>query len=269
VIADSLAPIVDLIFAKYTSYPGCVLVLGAIYFSFQIYCDFSGYTDIALGVAKLFGFELLTNFKFPYFSRDVAEFWRRWHISLSSWFRDYVYIPLGGSKTGRLKAVRNTFIVFLISGLWHGANWTYLAWGAFHAIGFLPLLLLRKNRKHIGQVVAHDRRWVNWRELTAITGTFFFVTAGWVFFRAETVGKAVNYLRSIPKGLFHRPIFGSVLFLYVIPFIFLDWWFRKDERQPAVGIIPGRLARYTAYSIALFLILTHSTDNNSFIYFQF
>jgi alginate O-acetyltransferase complex protein AlgI len=268
VIANTLSPIVDDVFAHYTNYSGSTLVLGAVYFAFQIYCDFSGYTDIALGVAKLFGFELLTNFKFPYFSRDVAEFWRRWHISLSSWFRDYVYIPLGGSKTGRLKAVRNTFIIFLLSGFWHGANWTYIAWGGIHALGFLPLLLFRRNRKNSGEIVAYDRRFPNWRELAAMTSTFAFVTLAWVFFRAETVGKAVDYLRSIPKGFFQRPIYLSFL-LYVIPLVLLDWSFRKNERDPSAGAIPVKLVRYALYSVVLFLILAHSGNNASFIYFQF
>ncbi|HWB93897.1 MAG TPA: MBOAT family O-acyltransferase [Puia sp.] len=269
VIADTLGPIVDDIFAHYTGYSGSVLALGSVYFAFQIYCDFSGYTDIALGVAKLFGFELLTNFKFPYFSRDVAEFWRRWHISLSSWFRDYVYIPLGGSRVGRAKAIRNTFIIFLLSGLWHGANWTYVAWGAFHAVGFLPLLLLRRNRRNTGEIVAHDRLLPTWCELAAMTGTFVFVTIGWVFFRAETIGKAIDYLRSIPHGFFKPPMYRSFLFLYVIPLVLLDWWFRKNEREPYVGAIPLKFARYALYSVVLFLILAHSGSNASFIYFQF
>ena len=269
VIANSLSPIVDDVFAHYPQYSGSTLVLGAIYFSFQIYCDFSGYTDIALGVAKLFGFELLTNFKFPYFSRDVAEFWRRWHISLSSWFRDYVYIPLGGSKAGRLKAVRNTFIIFLLSGFWHGANWTYIAWGGVHALGFLPLLLLRRNRKNSGEIVAHDRWFPNWRELVAMISTFTFVTAAWVFFRAATVGEAVHYLLAMRRGLFQAPIYRSFLIFYVIPFVILDWSFRRNEREPLFVLIPSRFVRYALYSITLFLILAHSGNNASFIYFQF
>ena len=161
VIADSLADIVDAIFQNHRDYNGITLIVGAIAFSFQIYGDFSGYSDIALGTAKLFGFELLSNFKFPYFSRDIAEFWRRWHISLSSWFRDYLYIPLGGSREGKYRAIRNTFIVFLLSGFWHGASWNFIAWGFIHACGFLPLLLLNSNRKHVNNVVAQDRKLPN------------------------------------------------------------------------------------------------------------
>jgi len=267
VIANTLSPIVDDIFANYTHYSGSTLVLGAIYFSFQIYCDFSGYTDIALGVAKLFGFELLTNFKFPYFSRDVAEFWRRWHISLSSWFRDYVYIPLGGSRSGKIKAVRNTFIIFLISGFWHGANWTYIAWGGIHALGFLPLLLLGKNRKNSTEVVAHDRWFPGFGELVSMIGTFLFVTAAWVFFRAETIGKAIGYLSSMSRGLFTNPTYKSFLFLYVIPFVVLDWCFRRNERE--LTFFSGNFIRYAIYTTAVILLLAHSGSNASFIYFQF
>jgi D-alanyl-lipoteichoic acid acyltransferase DltB (MBOAT superfamily) len=157
VIADGLAETVNHIFNNYQQLDGFTLFIGAIAFSFQIYGDFSGYSDIALGTAKLFGFELLSNFKFPYFSRDLAEFWRRWHISLSSWFRDYLYIPLGGSKSGLFKSIRNTFIIFLVSGFWHGASWNFIIWGLIHACGFLPLLMLQKNRKHVTDIVAQDR----------------------------------------------------------------------------------------------------------------
>ncbi|MBK6344070.1 MAG: MBOAT family protein, partial [Flavobacteriales bacterium] len=138
VVADNCAPYVDSIFAAPEAASGSTLLVGAMLFSFQIYCDFSGYSDIAVGCARLFGFDLMRNFAYPYFSRDIAEFWRRWHISLSSWFRDYVYVPLGGSR-GRLGAtMRNTLIIFIISGFWHGANWTFICWGAVHALYFMP-----------------------------------------------------------------------------------------------------------------------------------
>ena len=142
VVADSCAPYVDMCFDNPEAFSGSTLILGAILFSFQIYGDFSGYSDIAIGTAKLFGFELMTNFKFPYFSRDIAEFWRRWHISLSTWFRDYLYIPLGGSRVSKPKAIRNVFVIFLVSGFWHGANWTFIVWGGIHALLFIPLFHL-------------------------------------------------------------------------------------------------------------------------------
>jgi D-alanyl-lipoteichoic acid acyltransferase DltB (MBOAT superfamily) len=146
VIADNCAILVNEIFADYEAHSGITLWIGAVLFAFQIYGDFSGYSDIAIGTARLFGFNLMQNFAFPYFSRDIAEFWRRWHISLSTWFRDYVYIPLGGSRGGVWMKIRNTFIIFIVSGFWHGANWTFIAWGALNALYFLPLLLLKKNR---------------------------------------------------------------------------------------------------------------------------
>ena len=152
VIADNAAEFANMFFNSPADYPGSVLFLGAVFFAFQIYGDFSGYSDIAIGTARLFGFSLMQNFAFPYFSRDTAEFWRRWHISLSTWFRDYLYIPLGGSRGSLALKVRNTFIIFVVSGFWHGANWTFIVWGALNALYFLPLLLARKNRTHFGPV---------------------------------------------------------------------------------------------------------------------
>ena len=267
VLADTLAPVVDDIYKNYHIYPGGTLILGAIYFSFQIYGDFSGYSDIALGTAKLFGFELLSNFKFPYFSRDVAEFWRRWHISLSSWFRDYLYIPLGGSRVSKIKAVRNTFIIFLISGFWHGASWNFIAWGAIHAIGFLPLLLLNKNRKHVSEVVANDRILPNGRELFSMVTTFIFATFAWIFFRAKTLAIAFDFIGCIPHNLFKAPPLKLFLFLYVIPFVILDWRLRRSER--IIQMPANRTLRYSIYVLSLLLVIYHFSDNSSFIYFQF
>jgi alginate O-acetyltransferase complex protein AlgI len=267
VIADSLAVIVDKIFTHYHDQHGISLIVGAIAFSFQIYGDFSGYSDIALGTAKLFGFELLTNFRFPYFSRDIAEFWRRWHISLSSWFRDYLYIPLGGSKQGKLKAVRNTFIIFLVSGFWHGASWKYIAWGGLHACGFLPLLLLNRNRKHASDVVAQNRRLPSVKELTQMAGTFAFVTFAWVFFRAADMKEATGYLKSAitnykqPKDL----LMCLNVCCYVIPLIACDWWLRRDERSLQV---PQRI-KPVVYIVLALLVLFYFGKQTNFIYFQF
>lgn len=274
VIADNLAMTVNHIFAGYEDKSGITLIVGAIAFSFQIYCDFSGYSDIALGTAKLFGFELLSNFKFPYFSRDIAEFWRRWHISLSSWFRDYLYIPLGGSKEGKAKAVRNTFIIFLVSGFWHGASWNFIIWGFIHACGFLPLLLLNRNRKHVSNVVAEDRMLPNLKELRQMVGTFIFVTIAWIFFRAETLGIATGYIQhmvtdiaSNPKQLLSVPD-GKMIFAYIIPLVLGDWYLRRDERNLAV---PGKAIRYILYFGLILLILYYlfSDNQSEFIYFQF
>ena len=267
VIADSLAVIVDNIFTHYHDQHGISLIVGAIAFSFQIYGDFSGYSDIALGTAKLFGFELLTNFRFPYFSRDIAEFWRRWHISLSSWFRDYLYIPLGGSKQGKLKAVRNTFIIFLVSGFWHGASWKYIAWGGMHACGFLPLLLLNRNRKHASDVVAQNRRLPSVKELSQMAGTFAFVTFAWVFFRAADMKEAIGYLKSAitnykqPKDL----LMCLNVCCYVIPLIACDWWLRRDERSLQV---PQRI-KPVVYIVLALLVLFYFGKQTNFIYFQF
>jgi D-alanyl-lipoteichoic acid acyltransferase DltB (MBOAT superfamily) len=279
VIADSLAPTVDAIFSNYQNESGVTLILGAVAFSFQIYGDFSGYSDIALGTAKLFGIELLSNFKFPYFSRDIAEFWRRWHISLSSWFRDYLYIPLGGSRNGKLKAVRNTFIIFLVSGFWHGASWNFIAWGFIHACGFLPLLLLNRNRRYTTDIVAQGKTLPSFKELIQMLSTFAFVTVGWVFFRAETIGVALGYLNGIildlannPTQVLHLPSINSIsdkffflILLLILTLIFFDWKIRFDNRK-----IPQ--LKYIVYIFMGFWItlgLINGQGAQDFIYFQF
>ena len=185
VIADSIAPTVENIFTNYQDFGGVTLWLGAIYFAFQIYCDFSGYSDIAIGTSKLFGIELISNFKFPYFSRNIGEFWRRWHISLSTWFRDYMYIPLGGSKEGKWKSIRNIFLIFLVSGLWHGANWTFVFWGLFHSILFLPSFFLQTNRKFVSSIIGENNYFPTLKEFFQVLTTFISVTIGWVFFRIK------------------------------------------------------------------------------------
>ncbi|MBS1594910.1 MAG: MBOAT family protein [Bacteroidetes bacterium] len=271
VVADTLSVAVDEIFKQYTHSSATTLIVGAIAFSFQIYGDFGGYSDIALGTAKLFGFELLSNFRFPYFSRDIAEFWRRWHISLSSWFRDYLYIPLGGSKEGKLKAVRNTFIVFLVSGFWHGASWTFIIWGFIHACGFLPLLLTDRNRTHVLDVVAQDRRWPNFTELRQMIGTFIFVTIAWVFFRARDITTAVAYLVRIvtdsfthPQQYLHLPHYMA-LFGYIVVILAGDWYLRRDERNyefPSIAI-------YVIGIVTAVYFLAGQSDHLQFIYFQF
>lgn len=278
VLADSLAPMVNEIFQRYPEQSGATLFLGMIGFSFQIYCDFSGYTDIALGTAKLFGFELLSNFRFPYFSRNIAEFWRRWHISLSSWFRDYVYIPLGGSKQGKAIAVRNTFVIFLLSGFWHGANWTFLFWGLLHAIGFLPLLLLGKNRSFADGVVAQDRLLPSVQELFQMLFTFLFVSVAWVLFRADSMPQAMAYCSCMITDLVRRPEqllqlpYGASVMLYIVPLLGIDWYLRHDERN--LRVPEFRFLRYTFYFVLLILTLSHlnlltDTRKIDFIYFQF
>ena len=273
VIADSLAKTVDTMFNHYQHFNGISLIVGAISFSFQIYGDFSGYSDIAIGTAKLFGFELFSNFKFPYFSRDIAEFWRRWHISLSSWFRDYLYIPLGGSKQGKSKAVRNIFIIFLVSGFWHGANWTFIVWGFIHALGFLPLLLLDHNRRNVTDVVARNRKFPTIKELWQVVTTFTFVTMAWVFFRADKMSLALDYFKHIARSAYAKPDqflslpVGKSTFAYIVPLVLGDWWLRRDERKLKVASSP--LMRKLVYWIVMILILSKFNSNRSFIYFQF
>ena len=268
VVADSLAPVVNDIFGNYQELGGGTLWLGAIYFAFQIYCDFSGYSDIAIGTSKLFGFELMSNFKFPYFSRNIGEFWRRWHISLSTWFRDYLYIPLGGSKGGKLKSLRNIFVIFLVSGFWHGANWTFIFWGLFHAMLFLPSFIFNTNRKFTTSIIAHSALLPSPKELIQVLTTFLLVTIGWVFFRSETIGDSFSYLNymffnfDIPD----RKLFGTLI---IGIFIVFDYMFRKDERE--VCAINSMIFRNLLYSfLILFIIYSfYSNSMSKFIYFQF
>jgi D-alanyl-lipoteichoic acid acyltransferase DltB (MBOAT superfamily) len=266
VVADTLAVTVNTIFQDYEMQTGSTLLLGAVFFSFQIYCDFSGYTDIALGTAKLLGFELLTNFKFPYFSRDIAEFWRRWHISLSSWFRDYVYIPLGGSKGGKGMALRNIFIIFLLSGFWHGANWTYVIWGGYHALLYVPLFLFNINRNYTDDIVAHDRFLPSIKELLQMGLTFVLVTIGWIFFRSNTISDAVGYLSLLPKNLLTIPRYTDGLVIVAI-FLAMDWLARKDERNPHAFV--ANSVYIIAMTVVLLIFGKGLNENIEFIYFQF
>ncbi len=268
VIADSIAQVIDPIFTNYTDHSGLTLLLAAIGFSIQIYGDFSGYSDIALGTAKLFGFELLSNFRFPYFSRDVAEFWRRWHISLSSWFKDYLYIPLGGSRVGKYKAVRNTFIIFLVSGFWHGASWNFIVWGFIHACGFLPLLLLKRNRKHLSEVVAQDQLLPNLKELFQMLGTFAFVTFAWIFFRANTLTDATQYLHQLLTNLTQiKAIEGKSILFWGALLLSLDWYLRHNERK--LRVPTNRILRTGIYFVLALVVLLKLGSHQSFIYFQF
>jgi D-alanyl-lipoteichoic acid acyltransferase DltB (MBOAT superfamily) len=273
VIADNLAGIADQVFNNPGEHGSFSLILGAVAFSFQIYGDFSGYSDIALGTAKLFGFELLSNFRFPYFSRDIAEFWRRWHISLSSWFRDYLYIPLGGSKNGKWKAVRNTFFIFLVSGFWHGASWNFIAWGGIHAVGFLPLLLLNRNRANIGEVVAANSMLPTLKEFGQMLLTFTFVTFAWIFFRAESIGAISDYFKAIIQGIgnlhdfFTAEVKGEIALFYIIPFLAVEWYLRQDERRL---VLPASVfLRSLVYLVVSILIFFNWGKNSSFIYFEF
>ena len=299
VVADNCATYVDQVWATYDTQTGSTLLLAAILFTFQIYGDFSGYSDIAIGTAKLFGIKLMRNFNNPYFSRDIAEFWRRWHISLTTWFRDYVYIPLGGSRPEipaniqnpdrykKLIIIRNTFAIFLLSGFWHGANWTFIAWGAYHALLFLPLILLGKNRKYTNQVGSYLdasgserlRLFPTWRESLQILCTFLLVVLGWIIFRAPHMPTLLHYLEgmcdasifTIPwlmnKG-FYLPLFSAILIMLSI-----EWLSRNNEHAlqniECHKILNNTFVRVVLYALSLFLILAFRGGTVEFIYFQF
>lgn len=271
VIADNCAVFVNTIFDNHQDYSGSTLILGAVFFAFQIYGDFSGYSDIAIGTARLFGFNLKQNFAFPYFSRDIAEFWRRWHISLSTWFRDYLYIPLGGSRGSKSKVIRNVFIIFIVSGFWHGANWTFIIWGALNAIYFLLLLLTHKNRHHI-EVVAFDKKWPSIKSIASILATFTLTTFAWIFFRAETMTHAFQYIKGIcSTSLFTIPeVRPTNVIALLILFIGIEWFGRRQQYAlETLGLNWKRPIRLVFYYSLLLIIFWFSRNEQTFIYFQF
>ena len=273
VIADNCAEYANLIFNNYQEYNGSTLLLGAIFFTFQIYGDFSGYSDIAIGTSRLFGFNLMQNFATPYFSRDIAEFWRRWHISLSTWFRDYLYIPLGGSRGGAWMKVRNTFIIFLVSGFWHGANWTFIVWGGLNALFFLPLLLLKRNRTNLG-VVAEGRILPSLRELWQMGTTFLLTVLAWVFFRAESVSHAISFLkRIISEGLFLLPYFegrlqGALTLIFITLFLSFEWR-KRDKPHSLYSVNLSAPLRRLFYLVIIIAIANNLGNHQDFLYFQF
>ena len=277
VIADNCAQYANMIFNNSDNVSGSMLVFGAFFFAFQIYGDFSGYSDIAIGTSRLFGFDLTRNFATPYFSRNIAEFWRRWHISLSTWFRDYVYIPLGGSQVEIWPKVRNIFIIFLVSGFWHGANWTFLVWGALNAIYFLPSLLLGSNRKHL-EIVAEGKVFPSFRELFSMLSTFGFICFAWIFFRAENIDHAFRFIDGIfSASLFTLPnlyaMEGAVtLLIFIFFFLLLEWRGRENEYAISkMGVGSTRMLRWSMY-VGLILAIDIFGNNSAeieFIYFQF
>lgn len=279
VIADNCAIYANAIFNDSANHDGSSLFLGAIFFTFQIYGDFSGYSDIALGTSRLFGIELLRNFAFPYFSRDIAEFWRRWHISLSTWFRDYLYFPLGGSQGGMWMKVRNTFIIFLVSGFWHGANWTFIAWGFLNALYFIPLLLLNKNRNHI-EGISTNSLLPSIREFFQISITFFLTVIAWIFFRADSISHAFSILKGIfSKSFFQAPNFlakHDLIYLTIhclmIGFLLIVEWLHRDKQfglQFNGKILNSKFKRWSIYTLVALFILLFGGKQNNFIYFQF
>lgn len=277
VVADNCAILANYIFGNSADMPGSALVIGAICFAFQIYGDFSGYSDIAIGTGRLFGIKLMRNFHYPYFSRDIAEFWRKWHISLTTWFRDYIYIPLGGSRKGKWASIRNTMIIFLVSGLWHGANWTFVIWGAFHAILFLPLLLMGKNRRNTG-MVAQDSLLPSFKEIFQMVLTFNLVLLGWIIFRANNIQHAWSYIAGIfDASLFKSPMNVSMIndnliknIVFIVILVSVEWFQRKREHGLQImGLIKQRWVRITIYYLVIFLIAMVGAKQAQFIYFQF
>ena len=303
VVADNCATYVDTVFADLGNQSGSTLVLAAVLFTFQIYGDFSGYSDIAIGTAKLFGIKLMRNFNVPYFSRDIAEFWRRWHISLTTWFRDYVYIPLGGSrpalparlevKDERLKArytkwiaVRNTFVIFLLSGFWHGANWTFVLWGAYHALLFVPLLLLNKNRRYRDTVATItlpdgtiETKWLpSMKEAGQMLLTFVLAVLGWVIFRAQDIGQFGEVLSTICSDSLLSVPWLKNRFFYIslaisIVVLILVEWINRTKEHGLQKIIAMPLLGYVLYILLAWIVclmfLLNIDSSNQFIYFQF
>lgn len=267
VVADNCATYVDQVWANYQNECGSTLALAAILFAFQIYGDFSGYSDIAIGSAKLFGIRLRDNFITPYFSRNVAEFWKRWHISLNTWFVDYVYIPLGGSREGRWKTIRNTFVIFLLSGLWHGANWTYVTWGLYHALLFVPLILLGRTKAYTGVAT--------WKQIPQILLTFALVTLGWIIFRAPSIADAWEYiggicnssLISVPWLMtreYYIPTFAGLVVLLLI-----EWFTKHLAHAFAWHIKYGWIRWIIYYIIVVAIFQLQPSGDVQFIYFQF
>ena len=298
VVADNCATYVDTVFADLSNQSGSTLLLAAILFTFQIYGDFSGYSDIAIGTAKLFGIKLMRNFNVPYFSRDIAEFWRRWHISLTTWFRDYVYIPLGGSRPNipeaiRLKgdkaiearytkwiAVRNTFIIFLLSGFWHGANWTFVLWGAYHAFLFVPLLLMNKNRRYrdtVATITLPDgtikMKWLpSLKEAGQMLVTFVLAVIGWIIFRATGMKTLMAWLLGMcDSSLFSMPLIienSAMLFIAILIMLFVEWINRNKEHGLQLSI-RYKWLRLLIYYVLIILCIFNMGQEQTFIYFQF
>lgn len=264
VVADTLATYVEQVFGSYQTLPGSTLALGAIYFAVQIYCDFSGYSSIAIGTARLFGFTLMQNFNYPYFSTNVTEFWRKWHISLTSWFRDYVYIPMGGSRGSLAKTIFNTLFVFSLSGFWHGANWTFVIWGLLNGLYLIPNLLLNRKADKISQKIT-------WLNIIKMLITFALVTFTWIFFRSANVTQAFQYI----SGLFSRSFFqypvqhGMAMTIPLITILFSVEWLRKYHFKIAQPQMAPAYLRWSIYLILIIACTAFFKQDQTFIYFQF
>ena len=276
VIADNCAYYANIAFDNHNEVGSLSLLLGALFFTFQIYGDFSGYSSIAIGCAKLFGIKLRDNFRVPYFSRDVAEFWKRWHISLNRWFVDYVYIPLGGNRVTKPKVVRNIFVIFLLSGLWHGANWTYIAWGAYHACLFIPLIIMNKNHRY-GNEFRGDRALPTLSDVANMSVTFMLVVIGWIIFRSTSISQAYEYLIRMfsfeYNGEFGVSVRDSLWLLLAIPAMLCIEWYNRNSRHEYQKFISNKAVNFIFNMILVIAIywsyLMTLESDTTFIYFQF
>ena len=273
VVADNCAVIVDQYWGMYDQQSGIQLLVVGVLFTFQIYCDFSGYSDIAIGSARLFGIDLMRNFNFPYFSRSIPEFWRRWHISLTTWFRDYIYFPLGGSRCAKWKVIRNTIIVFFVSGLWHGANWTFICWGLYLAILFMPYLIFGIKTKYRSEV-AEGRWFPNAKEFFQIFSTFFLSVIGWIIFRAESMPQAIAYIGQIfSTSLFKTGLIDGKSELLLCLILYIAEWLQRDKQHAlqleGIPFMRFRAVRLVTYYAILIAIITLAGESEAFIYFQF
>lgn len=273
VIADNCASIVNSYWSDYSGMTGVSLLTLGVLFTFQIYCDFSGYSDIAIGCARLFGFNLMRNFAFPYFSRSIPEFWRRWHISLTTWFRDYIYFPLGGSRCDKWKIIRNVFIVWAVSGLWHGANWTFVCWGLFHASLLAIYNLLGINTKY-NNVVAYCKIIPSLKEFLQMALTLFLAVIGWILFRAESMSQAIDYIYVMFSTMFVNPSIQHGRFFIILCLgLLLIEWLQRDKQHALqfldCKLFKYRIVRWSVYYILLIAIAQYMGNDQTFIYFQF
>lgn len=270
VIADNCAVVVNQVFSTYEDQSGAMLLYASVLFAFQIYGDFSGYSDIAIGIARLLGFKLMKNFAFPYFSRDIAEFWRRWHISLSTWFRDYLYIPLGGSRGTRMNQIRNISIVFIVSGFWHGANWTFIIWGALNALYFFPIFFMNKNRDNLGGINSSGV-FNKLKMFAGIITTFGLTCLAWIFFRSENVQQAVEIILKIfSNSVFSRVDIDRNMLVLILCFMIWEWLNRnKEYGLELLDCFKFKPLRWGVYYLLIALIVIFANTSEEFIYFQF
>lgn len=269
VIADTCAIHANYIFEHHQEVNSSTLLLGIIYFLIQVYCDFSGYSDMAIGLGKLFGFRLMKNFDFPLFSRDIPEFWRKWHISLTSWFVDYVYIPLGGSRYGLWKKIRNVLIIFLVSGFWHGANWTFILWGLFCGLAFIPYLVTGNNRNYVGTTIAQGKLFPSFKELSGMILVNVYICLSMVFFRSSDIQQAYEYFIGLFSMNFHPFDLGRLNYFPLIILLFVwEWFVRKKDHGLQIEALP-HIMRWSIYAGVIWMILYYFGNEEAYIYFQF